>query len=469
MTTRPRIVVLRGHHANIGELRPWELLRDRYEIEVVDHGPGGPATRGPRCPVDDGADEEGTAPPRPTRDPGDASDRRCVPRHGVACAWGRDRPHGRARPVVRRSARPPAPGTIGSGWSRRCGRRSRFARRSALRGRRRTAGPCSPRRISFCRRRSAPAGACCSRVLTPSGSRWSSRGSTSSGSPSGSAPAGGEHLIVSPGRLVWEKGHYDVIRALATSGGAARLLIVGAGPERSRLLRYAADLGPRPTASRSGPFPYDEMPSVFARASCVVLASLPTATWEEQFGLVLAEALAAGAPVDRELLGRDPRGSRRLRRSALHAGRLARARPPARGRPARSAPRASESHIRSRSSSGTRPAPPPKGSRRASRPRSGGLSSSGRGGRRSRGASRRRGEEIAVVGLGSVRSGDDDDVKRQAPSRPRAADSPARSSSSRRDPCRRRGDGACDSTTDSRVRCSNACAGKRSGTRSQVA
>jgi glycosyltransferase involved in cell wall biosynthesis len=39
------------------------------------------------------------------------------------------------------------------------------------------------------------------------------------------------------------------------------------------------------------------MPSVFAGASCVVLASLPTRTWEEQFGLVLAEALAAGAPV----------------------------------------------------------------------------------------------------------------------------------------------------------------------------
>ena len=39
------------------------------------------------------------------------------------------------------------------------------------------------------------------------------------------------------------------------------------------------------------------MPAVFAEASRVVLASLPTKTWEEQFGLVLAEALAAGAPV----------------------------------------------------------------------------------------------------------------------------------------------------------------------------
>ena len=39
------------------------------------------------------------------------------------------------------------------------------------------------------------------------------------------------------------------------------------------------------------------MPSVFAAASCVVLGSLPIPLWEEQFGMVLAEAMAAGAPV----------------------------------------------------------------------------------------------------------------------------------------------------------------------------
>ena len=33
------------------------------------------------------------------------------------------------------------------------------------------------------------------------------------------------------------------------------------------------------------------------RASCFVLASLPTPFWEEQFGLVLAEAAASGLPI----------------------------------------------------------------------------------------------------------------------------------------------------------------------------
>ncbi len=105
-----------------------------------------------------------------------------------------------------------------------------------------------------------------------------------------------EQLVVSPGRLVWEKGHYDVIRALATLEQPPRLLIVGDGPERGRLLRYAADLGLRERVEIRA-VPYAEMPSVFAGASCVVLGSLSTPLWEEQFGMVLAEALASGAPV----------------------------------------------------------------------------------------------------------------------------------------------------------------------------
>ena len=43
--------------------------------------------------------------------------------------------------------------------------------------------------------------------------------------------------------------------------------------------------------------PYAEMPALYASASALVLASLPTKTWEEQFGMVLVEALASGTPV----------------------------------------------------------------------------------------------------------------------------------------------------------------------------
>ena len=121
-----------------------------------------------------------------------------------------------------------------------------------------------------------------------------------------------EHVILSPGRLVWEKGHQDVLRAvalLARQGSEPpRVRIVGRGPEERRLRAHADELGIG-SHVEIGPVAYDDMPAVFASASCVVLASLPAATaqfhpfdvprafWEEQFGMVLAEAMAAGLDI----------------------------------------------------------------------------------------------------------------------------------------------------------------------------
>jgi glycosyltransferase involved in cell wall biosynthesis len=134
-----------------------------------------------------------------------------------------------------------------------------------------------------------------------------------------SGPASAEHTIVSPGRLVWEKGHHDVLRALAAlhSGLVTaedgrslrpRLLLVGSGPEERRLGEHAAELGLADSLEIRS-VPYEQMPAIFAGASAMVLASLSSATaayhpldvphafWEEQFGLVLAEALAAGLAI----------------------------------------------------------------------------------------------------------------------------------------------------------------------------
>lgn len=137
------------------------------------------------------------------------------------------------------------------------------------------------------------------------------------GSANGAADA--QHLIVSPGRLVWEKGHQDVLRALAVlhrgivtpADGRIvrpRLRIVGSGPEQRRLHEHARELGLAESVEILS-VPYERMPSVFAEASAMVLASQATATaayhpfdvphafWEEQFGLVLAEAMAAGLAI----------------------------------------------------------------------------------------------------------------------------------------------------------------------------
>jgi glycosyltransferase involved in cell wall biosynthesis len=118
------------------------------------------------------------------------------------------------------------------------------------------------------------------------------------------APApGGEHLVLSAGRLVWEKGHQEVLRAVAAlahgvvAGPVPRALIIGAGPEEDRLRRHAEELDVADRVEFRREVPYAEMASVYASASCLVLGSLPTWGWEEQFGMVLVEALFAGLPV----------------------------------------------------------------------------------------------------------------------------------------------------------------------------
>jgi glycosyltransferase involved in cell wall biosynthesis len=125
-----------------------------------------------------------------------------------------------------------------------------------------------------------------------------------------------EHVVVSAARLVWEKGHQDVLRALALlhrgivpAPSVPRLVIVGRGPEGPRLRAHADELGVGHLVEIRPQVPYDEMPALYAQASCLVLASLPSAQggltpldaprvfWEEQFGLVLAEAMAAGLDI----------------------------------------------------------------------------------------------------------------------------------------------------------------------------
>lgn len=115
------------------------------------------------------------------------------------------------------------------------------------------------------------------------------------------SPAPGGHLLVSVGRLVWEKGHQDLLRAVAllrrAGHSSLRVQIVGEGPERPRLEGVIKDLSLEEVVRFRGNVPNDELPQLYAAASCLVLASLPTPFWEEQFGMVLAEALAARLPI----------------------------------------------------------------------------------------------------------------------------------------------------------------------------
>jgi len=115
-----------------------------------------------------------------------------------------------------------------------------------------------------------------------------------------------DFVVLSVGRMVWEKGWYDLIRtAYKISLDCSNRMItrkfkfffVGVGAERERMEKMVERLGLEQSVIFSGGIPYEYMPDVFRLADVLVLASLPTHNWNEQFGGVLIEAMATGLPV----------------------------------------------------------------------------------------------------------------------------------------------------------------------------
>ena len=105
------------------------------------------------------------------------------------------------------------------------------------------------------------------------------------------------------GRLVPEKGLTTLIEACSQTGD--RLLVVGEGPERDRLQRKAERSGVE--VDWLGSVPSEEMPAVYSGMSVLVLPSLETPRWKEQFGRVLVEAMASGVPVIGSRTGEIPK------------------------------------------------------------------------------------------------------------------------------------------------------------------
>ncbi len=100
------------------------------------------------------------------------------------------------------------------------------------------------------------------------------------------------------GALIPEKGVAVLLRACAGLPDAGwRLVIVGDGPERSRLLALAGELGISNRTDFLGPRSSTQMPDVYPAFDALVLPSLSRPNWKEQFGRVLIEAMACGLPV----------------------------------------------------------------------------------------------------------------------------------------------------------------------------
>ena len=102
----------------------------------------------------------------------------------------------------------------------------------------------------------------------------------------------GDRLIISVGRLVYYKGFEYLIRAMAQVQG--KLLIVGEGPLRGKLIALASELGVAGRVCFLGKIDHDQLVACYHAAKVFVLASIARS---EAFGIAQIEAMAAGLPV----------------------------------------------------------------------------------------------------------------------------------------------------------------------------
>ena len=109
---------------------------------------------------------------------------------------------------------------------------------------------------------------------------------TSRGSPASSEPD--DPVVVYFGKLIEQKGVHVLIEALA--GLDARLVVVGFGPERAALETLAGERGVE--ALFTGPLEHRHLRHLLALADACVVPSI----FPEAFGMVAAEAAAAGCP-----------------------------------------------------------------------------------------------------------------------------------------------------------------------------
>jgi glycosyltransferase involved in cell wall biosynthesis len=93
------------------------------------------------------------------------------------------------------------------------------------------------------------------------------------------------------GGLRPDKGPLDLARAFVSLGGKSTLLMVGDGPLRSETEKVLEDVTPDQTARLVGFVPRSETVRYYQAMDALVLPSITSPTWAEQFGNVLAEAM----------------------------------------------------------------------------------------------------------------------------------------------------------------------------------
>ena len=110
-----------------------------------------------------------------------------------------------------------------------------------------------------------------------------------------------EQTILFVGRLIEFKGVEYLVRAIPkirVSYPKAKVLVIGSGPEKARLVKLAEILNVQDSVVFKKEIPQEELPDYYCVADVVVLPSIHTRKGEtEGLGVVLLEAMACGVPV----------------------------------------------------------------------------------------------------------------------------------------------------------------------------
>ena len=105
----------------------------------------------------------------------------------------------------------------------------------------------------------------------------------------------GVHNLVYAARILKQRGVKDFVVAVA-----------GKGAQKENMEKLIKESGTEDNFRFLDFVSYDDMPEVYRMADVFALPSYPTMTWQEQFGMVLIEALASGKPVISTMSGGIP-------------------------------------------------------------------------------------------------------------------------------------------------------------------
>lgn len=105
----------------------------------------------------------------------------------------------------------------------------------------------------------------------------------------------GVHNLIYMARILKQKGVIDFTVAIA-----------GKGAQKENMMNIIEQSGTKEQFRFLDFVSYDEIPDIHRMADVLVLPSYPIMYWQEQFGMVLAEAMASGTPVISTLSGSIP-------------------------------------------------------------------------------------------------------------------------------------------------------------------